>query len=479
VAGSESAQRAAASTAGYCAVTVVYGERRLDVALPSTLPWGDLEPSVLRLLFAHQPPALAGRWVLTPVGRADLTATQTLCEAGILPADVLQLRQSTGGPPMAAVVHNVRDRLEEVVDGRDRFWGRRQSRGFALWSAVVLGALLLAPAAAGLNGVISVSDLPFWPMPWWGNGCGLTAMAATVAVAYALITLIARRNSERSNAAAVLLIGCGWAAVTGAAASGEWLAASATAIGNAGLFLPTLLAVCATSALLLAGCCVAFYPDAMVHTAALLTVAVVGWAVALAVGAGAPTAGSAAAAAFACVLALGVVPRIALAIGGVSALRSGDARLDDRIIRADRLLTGAVAGLSLAVVVGALPVAMSVDGWHRLFAAGLGVALALRSRMFSQVRHVLAMRIGAVVVGAELWVGLALRDPAVLTPLTLGAVVAVALWVMLHSGQQRFPVTRARLGRALDLLEVALVVAMAVVAAGLLGLLSPVAAVLG
>ena len=42
---------------GFCPVSVVCGERRLDVALPSRLAWADLQPSVLRLLFADRPPA--------------------------------------------------------------------------------------------------------------------------------------------------------------------------------------------------------------------------------------------------------------------------------------------------------------------------------------------------------------------------------------------------------------------------------------
>src|SRR6478609_2319245 len=138
-----------ATVDGYCAVTVVCGDRRLDVALPSGLPWADLEPSVLRLLFADQPSAAAGRWVLTPIGRADLDPSETLAGAGVLPADVLHLRQPSVDAAMPALARNVRDRVEDVVDERDQFWGRPESRRLVLWTAILVGALLLTIAAAG------------------------------------------------------------------------------------------------------------------------------------------------------------------------------------------------------------------------------------------------------------------------------------------------------------------------------------------
>jgi len=95
--------------------------------------------------------------------------------------------------------------------------------------------------------------------------------------------------------------------------------------------------------------------------------------------------------------------------------------------------------------------------------------MMLRSRAFSQVRHALAVRVGAIVVVAELWAGLAVGVPAVLTLLILGAVVALAVALTMLAGPPWAPVGQARVGRMLDLLELGLMVAMVVLAAGLLG----------
>ncbi len=104
------------------------------------------------------------------------------------------------------------------------------------------------------------------------------------------------------------------------------------------------------------------------------------------------------------------------------------------MIRADRVLTGVVIGLSLAAVVGGLPAAWSADGWHRLFAIGLGVALLLRSRVFSQIRHVLPLRVGGLLVIAELWLGLTAGDPALLVPMILGPVALLSLTAAADGG---------------------------------------------
>jgi hypothetical protein len=283
-------------------------------------------------------------------------------------------------------------------------------------------------------------------------------------VVLALAAVFAARNNETSCAAVALLVACGWAAVAGGTVLRGLTA-------PAGLPAPTVVAAGAASAVLVAGCCVAFYPGALVHTAALVMVSGIASVVAVAVRAGAPAAESACLAALASIMAIGATPRVALAVGGVSGggAELQPARLDARIRRADAVLIGLVAGVSMVAVLGAAPAATSSDGWHRLFALGLGLSMMLRSRVFSQVRHALAVRVGAIVVVVELCAGLAIGVPAMLTPLILGAVVALALALSLLAGPQWAPVARARVGRTLDLLEPALMVAMVMLAAGLLG----------
>jgi hypothetical protein len=270
-----------------------------------------------------------------------------------------------------------------------------------------------------------------------------------------------------------LAIACGWAGAAGGAAFRGWVATSGGA-------LPMVIAAGAASALLVAGSGAAVDPAALVHVAAIGTFGGLASAVAVLLAAGAPLTGTCCLAALSAVLMMGVVPRLALALGGVSGVDPDRGlRLDDRIVRADRVLTGVVIGLSLVAVLAGLPAALSTDGWHRLFAIGLAVALLLRSRVFSQVRHVLPVRVAGLLVVAELWVGLAVGDPALLVPLTLGPVALLSLTAAMTAGPGRSPVTRARVGRALDLLEVALVVGMVVLAVGLYGGFDWVTAVVG
>jgi hypothetical protein len=404
---------------------------------------------------------------------------------------VLVLRQSAEATPaLGGVVRNVRDRLEDVVDGRGEFWARPHSRRLAVWAATVAGAALLIPAActtalmAALMAVrmtaagVPVVDLPTWLAgPGWPGEFASALLAATIAVLLGLIAALAAKADETHCAAICLLIACGWAGVAGAAATHAWLVSSMGP--DAAPVLPAMVAAGTAVALLLAGGGAAVHPAAMVHLAALMTFGGVASIAAVAVATGAP--GTGCLAALAAVLVIGAVPRVALALGGVSGIDPDrdPARLDELIIRSDHILTGSVAGLTLVVVVGGLPAALSTDGWHRLFALGLGVALFLRSRMFSQVRHVVAMRVGGLVAVAELCIGLAVGDPALLLPLILGPVALLTLAAAMTAGPGPSPVARARVGRALDLAEVALVVAMVVLAVGLLGWFGWVRTIIG
>jgi hypothetical protein len=328
----------------------------------------------------------------------------------------------------------------------------------------------------------------------------------------ALIAVLAERSGETVCAAVCLSIGCGWAAAAGAAGCRDALTSPAGPGGAPQV--TTMVAIGAAAALLVAGAAAAAHSAAVAHVAALVTFGGAASAAAVAVAAGAPEVETACLAALSSVLVIGAVPRLALALGGVttsggtaSGVRAIGGRasgvrgsgghgsggrgsggrgrepdrgppLDARIARADRVLTGTVVGLSLVAVAGGLPAALSTDGWHRSFAIGLGMTLILRSRMFSQVRHVVAVRVGGLLVIAELGVGVAVGDPALMPPMVLGAIALLSVTAVLTAGPGRSPVTYARVGRSLDLAEVALVVMMVLLAAGLLGWFGWAAAVI-
>jgi hypothetical protein len=105
-----------------------------------------------------------------------------------------------------------------------------------------------------------------------------------------------------------------------------------------------------------------------------------------------------------------------------------------------------------------------------LLAGAIGAGLLLRSRVYSQVPHVVAPRIAGVVVLLVLWFGVARSQvpggvlfvvPVVV--LGAGALLAGALPGMT-------PVVRARISRLLNGAELVLVVAAVVLVAGVLGL---------
>ncbi len=68
----------ASSVADYCGVTVVSGGTRMDIALPASVPSGDLLPSLVRLLAASGGRPPAERWELCRVGGAVIPAAETL-----------------------------------------------------------------------------------------------------------------------------------------------------------------------------------------------------------------------------------------------------------------------------------------------------------------------------------------------------------------------------------------------------------------
>lgn len=457
----------------YCAVTVVCGHRRLDLALPTAVCCADLLPVLLRLLLTDEAPAVSQPWVLTQIGRDPLTGSETLAEAGVLAGDLLVLEQRTVYQQADSAVMMTRDRIEDVVNGQERFWVQRTSRSVARWAALSTGALLLLPAAT----------LPVGP--------GSAAMAATVALVVAMTAVLSDRRSENVCAAVGLSLGCVWAAVAGAVAFQGWAAVqgrSATdsvtdaAIGaTTQTTLLTLLAATG-SALLLAGCAAASYPAALIHTAALLVVGIAGAGLFIAVNAGASLIDAADGAALLAVLLLGGLPRLALAAGGLTGSdpRRESADLDPRITRADRILIGCLTGVSIVAAAAVIPGALSSTGGHWGLAVGIGLLLLLRSRAYSQTRHVLPPRVGGFLVLGIVWLGVYRNDTVPHPVLIVGAAAAVAAWaVVLDVLRPPSPVGLARRGRLLDLAEQLLVVAQIVLTAWVIVLADWVTSVIG
>jgi hypothetical protein len=259
-----------------------------------------------------------------------------------------------------------------------------------------------------------------------------------------------------------------------------WMQAGVTAATADPARVPGAIALGAGLAGLLAAAAMVGYPGALVHLTITATVVGSALTVAAVSATRAPLVDISAATALVAVLAIGVVPRIGLALGGLSAA-GGDwpsPRLDVRVLRSDRLLIGMITGLSAVAVLGAVPAAVSANRWQLLLAAAIGAGLLLRSRVFSQVPHVVGPRSAGVIVLLVLWFGVARAQfpdgvlfvvPVIV--LGAGALLAGVLPSMT-------PVVRARVGRLLNGAELVLVVAAVVLVAGVLGLFDWVGAVI-
>ncbi len=445
----------------YCAVTIVCARRRLDLALPTSVCCSDLLPGLVRLMLPDDSTAAAHPWVIVPVGGDPLAGSETLAGAGVLAGDVLTLTQLPERQPVSAAVTS-RDRIEDVMNSEERFWDSGASRNFTQWTALAAGAALLLPAAK------------------LAAGPAAAAMAATVAAIVAMTAVLAGRRSEKVCAAMGLALACLWAAFAGVAAYQGW--AAAVPLTGAAHGVLTLL-VATGSALLLAGCAAAGFPAALVHLTSLLVVGIACAGMVVAVNTGASVIDAGAVVALLAVLLLGGLPRVSMAVGGLtgSAPSGGPTDFDGRIDRADRVLIGCLIGVSTIAVGAAIPGALSSAPGPRLLAVGIGVLLLLRSRAYSQTRHVMAPRVGALLVFGVGWLSLYRDVAAPKSVLIVGAAVAVAVLVIAFDvlGRASSAVGLARRGRFLDLAEQALVVVLIVLLAWVVVLADWVVAVIG
>ncbi|MEX0428605.1 type VII secretion integral membrane protein EccD [Nocardioides sp. DS6] len=436
----------------YSRVTVVSSERAIDLALPSALPIADVMAQVMR--YADPSGSAAVTWTLGRLGGPSLPLTHTLEEAGVLDGDVLELRTADEDVSPARV-EDVRDAVEDSVDAAGGVWATPTTRSFAVLAGS--GGLAAAGAVAWLSGRLGLS----------GTLAGLDSVgsAAAATVVLLLATWWASRFARDLDAQVAAGVGLAWAALAGLAAGREAdLSRGATLITAA-----VLVAVVAGVARLLT-------PAATGHAAF--------GAVMLAAGVVQGACDTTAAAAdqasrslpVAAVLAVGIVPRVSLAVGG---LASADyrvrhvGRLDQATLRAryrasNALLVGSVLALALTAVWGAVDLLHDARPWDRTLALAVAAALVLRSRVFSRTQHMVALRVGGAVVVAYAAARLASEHTE-----TAGWIVAVAAVVVaLGLGLASLPmsdISRARVKRTLNAVEFVVVVVTVVLLLGAAG----------
>ncbi|WP_405013278.1 type VII secretion integral membrane protein EccD [Kitasatospora sp. NBC_01539] len=129
------------ATTGFCRVTVVAPDSRIDVALPEDVPLADIYPEVLRLTGQTQVDGTPTGFHLVRRDGTVLDSGMPLAAQQVRDGDLLSLRPfSESLPP--AVYDDVADAIASAVEADRRFWSPDLMRAFGLIGAAVLLTLL-------------------------------------------------------------------------------------------------------------------------------------------------------------------------------------------------------------------------------------------------------------------------------------------------------------------------------------------------
>lgn len=448
----------------YSRVTVVSGSRRVDLALPSALPVADVVPQVLKFCAPDETPGDPSQFTLARLGGHSLALSQSLADAGVHDGDVIELRSfSMEGRP--AFVEDVRDSLEDAVDGAGGVWTTQSTATFSIVTTCALAALLLFPLL----------------VETWRRVLDGTVLAASTG-----------QEAASWSVAAVVLVAATWAATRWAAGWTAYVSSGTAAVlaFAAGVQLTNRLSDDTTLALtvgvfvaaVVAGACRLLTPRAAPLLAATTVLLAAGGVVLAAESLGADTGVVVRVVATVVVLSIGVLPRLSIAAGGLSSAdyrvrnagKMSDSALAARFAESSGLLLGAVIGISL--LVGAIAYWLGRgdepwrgDVWDRVLSLSLVATLLLRSRVFSRTQYMLPLRVAAVLGALATVQQLAsetdVLDRWLIAVVAVGGAVALGLSILRLS-----EVTRARIKRVLNVTEFIVVVDLIVVTMGAVAL---------
>ncbi|MFD4232566.1 type VII secretion integral membrane protein EccD [Streptomyces sp. NPDC058545] len=403
---------------GFCRVTVVAPDSRIDVALPEDIAVADIYPEILRLTGQTQAAGNPTGYHLVRRDGTVLDGARTLAAQQVLDGELLSLRPFAQSLP-PAVFDDVSDAVASAVTRDRHLWGDELLRGAGLLGGVLLLVLMgfvlwfadpVRHDMHSLPGIIAGSA-----------GLLLTAFAGVRARVY----------GDRATAVAL-----GLGALPLVLIAGSGIIGPDAGQGPGRLqFLLGCVSVLVASVVL-----VALTPSGDAPFVAATFVATVGTlATFVAILTGVSATGTAAVCA---PVALGLVAflpglsaRFARLPIGYASPRTAPGGYDDSFadpnaspepggvpVDADRIaaqarrghemLLGLVGGCAAVVVGSAAVLGFSGNVWGRLLALAAGLAMLLRARLFrytSQVACVLVAGIGAV---ALLILGLSLNPPA-------------------------------------------------------------------
>ncbi|MEU5876570.1 type VII secretion integral membrane protein EccD [Spirillospora sp. NPDC047279] len=449
--------------ADICRITVVGPKRRVDIAVPADATFAELYPTMLR--YAGQDLADAGLahggWVLQKLDQAPFEPSATPGQAGLRDGDLIYLRPRMAQMPDLAF-DDVPDVVATAVNDRPGRWRPESARTFALgWGATGLGVGLVTLLLTG----------PGWIVP--------AAVAGGIALLLIIAAIALSRAAGDAGAGAVLGYGAiPYAFVAGILApAGDDPLSKLDALHLTAGFGAAVLAatICAFA---IADGMPVFYGTAI---AALLGAITTGLALVF-------DFDSAGVAAITVAVALALtplLPAIAFKLARVTLppvpssaedLRRDTLMVDGqqvlaRSASADRFVTGGVSGMGMVALGASLPLALQ-DGWVApAMAVVVALAMLLRARMFRGRAQKLWMLVPGVTVLAVLAVGTAFLTESevvllagVLAPTLVvsGIAVGVGMWL---------PKNRLTpfWGRAGDIIEIMLVVALIPLALGVSG----------
>jgi type VII secretion integral membrane protein EccD len=395
------------TTTGFCRVTVIAPDSRIDVALPEDVPLADVYPEVLRLSGLEQPEGAPTGYHLVRVDGTVLDGSRTLVAQQVRDGDLLTLRPFAESLP-PAVYDDVADAIATAVKADRAHWSGPLMRTAGLIGACTLLSLL--------GFALWFSDLRHDMHSLPGLLSGVTAL-----VLVTLAGVRARVYGDRGSAIAL-----GLAALPHALIGGSGLVAADPGHGPGRVqFLVGCIAVLLASVVL-----TAVLPDGDSPFVAAAFVSAVGTLATF--GAILTTASARDVAAVAAVVAVGLIgflpalsarfARLPVAfqspqLAGSTARRAQEQEatayepVAARARRGHQLLVGLVGGCSAVIVGCAVVLGFTDSAWPQWLALALGLATMLRARLFQYTAQVLCLLVAGIVSLGLLVLGLALHMP--------------------------------------------------------------------
>ncbi|MEU4081989.1 type VII secretion integral membrane protein EccD [Streptomyces venezuelae] len=403
---------------GFCRVTVVAPDSRIDVALPEDIAVADVYPEILRLTGQTQPAGTPTGYHLVRRDGSVLDGARTLAAQQVLDGEVLSLRPFAQSLP-PAVYDDVSDAVASAVTRDRHLWSDELLRGaglvggvlllvlmgFVLWFAdpirhdmhslpgIIAGAAgLLLTAFAGVRArvygdratavALGLGALPLLLIagsgiigPDTGQGPGrLQFLLGCVTVLVASVALVALTPSGDAPFVAATFL-----ATVGTLATFVAILTESTATETA--------AVCASVAIGL----VAFLPGLSARFARLP------------IGYAAPR--SAADDEF-----LGEAHQQAGEDGHPGRPVDGE-RIALQARRGHEMLLGLVGGCAAVVVGSAAVLGFAGNVWGQFLALAAGLAMLLRARLFRYTSQVACVLVAGIAAVSLLVLGLSLNPP--------------------------------------------------------------------